>query len=203
MKLTFNLIVAAGLVVSIISCSKNEGIKLQAHDSDRMMDSMHVMMSKMDTMSMTNDPDIDFAAMMRMHHQGAISMANLELQQGKNDSLKRTAQTIIDEQQKEIQDLTNILAGLAIDGSDPEFTMEQKANMEKMGKTADTQLITGDIDNDFATLMIVHHQSATDNASAYLHHGSNPDLLNMAKNMVKSQTMEIDELSTWLIANKR
>lgn len=203
MKLIFHLIIAVGLALFLISCSKNEGLKLQAHDSNRMMDTMHVMMGKMDTMKMTNDPDIDFAAMMRMHHQGAISMANLELQQGKNDSLKHIAQTIIDEQQKEIQDLTNILAGLIVDNSDPEFTMEQKANMEKAGKTADTQLITGDIDNDFSTLMIVHHQSATDNASAYLHHGSNPDLLNMAKNMVKSQTMEIDELAAWLIANKR
>lgn len=203
MKLIFNLVIAAGLGLFLTSCSKNEGIKLQAHNSNRMMDSMHAMMNKMDTMKMTNDPDIDFAAMMRMHHQGAISMANLELQQGKSDSLKRIAQTVIDEQQKEIQDLTNILAGVTVDNSDPEFTMEQKANMEKMGKTADTQLITGDIDNDFATLMIVHHQSATDNASAYLHHGSNPDLSNMAKNMVKAQTMEIDELAAWLIANKR
>ncbi|WP_431217122.1 DUF305 domain-containing protein [Puia sp. P3] len=190
-------------MLTVISCSKSDGIKIQAHDSNRMMDSMHVMMSKMDTMKMTNDPDIDFAAMMRMHHQGAIGMANLELQQGKNDSLKRTAQKVIDEQQKEIQQLSILLSTFTVDNSDPDFTMEQQNNMEKMGKLADTQLITGDIDNDFATLMIVHHQSATDNASAYLHHGSNADLLIMAKSMVKSQTMEIDELASWLIANKR
>jgi len=72
-----------------------------------------------------------------------------------------------------------------------------------MGKMADEQLITGDIDNDFATLMIIHHQSAIDNASSYLHHGDNEQIKTMAHNIVDSQTMEIIGLSNWLIANKR
>jgi uncharacterized protein (DUF305 family) len=141
--------------------------------------------------------------MMVMHHQGAINMANVELQAGKNDSLKRTAQKIINEQQAEIQEFNSILATLTVDNSDPAFTMEQMDNMTKMGKMADVQLITGDIDNDFATLMIIHHQSAIDNASAYLHHSNNTQLKAMANNIVRSQNMEIEELSSWLIANKR
>lgn len=203
MKTTSYLVVATSILLSIASCSKNNGFKLQAHNSNLMMDSMHVMMSKMDTMKMTNDPDIDFAAMMRMHHQGAISMANLELQQGKNDSMKRTAQMIIDVQTQEIHQLTTILSILSVDNSDAEFAMEQKNNMDKMDKTADTQLITGDIDNDFATLMIVHHQAASDNASAYLHHGSNADLKTMAAGMITAQTKEMEELASWLKTNKR
>ena len=203
MKTTFFMLAVASILLSIVSCSKSDGIKLQAHDSNRMMDSMHVMMSKMDTMKITNDPDIDFAAMMKMHHEGAISMANLELQQGKNDSMKRTAQMIIDMQTQEIHQLTTILSMLSEDNTDAEFAMEQKNNMEKMDKTADTQLITGDIDNDFATLMIVHHQAASDNASAYLHHGSNADLKTMAAGMITAQTKEIADLASWLKANKR
>ena len=81
--------------------------------------------------------------------------------------------------------------------------MEQMDNMMKMGKAADVQLITDDIDNDFATLMMVHHQSAIDNASAYLHHGNNAQLKTMANNIVMSQNKEIDELADWLKANKR
>lgn len=138
-----------------------------------------------------------------MHHQGAINMANVELQDGKNDSLKRTAQKIINEQQAEIQQFNTILATLTVDNSDPSFTMEQMDNLMKMSKTADVQLITGDTDNDFATLMIVHHQSAIDNASSYLHHGNNAQIKAMANNIVSAQNMEIVELSSWLIANKR
>lgn len=75
--------------------------------------------------------------------------------------------------------------------------------MEKMGKVADMQVITGDIDNDFATLMMSHHQSASDNASAYLHDGNNAQLKTIANNIINAQTMEIGELADWLKVNKR
>lgn len=201
MKHLFLLAMMGGLLVS---CKKNNSkIELKSHDSDEMMGIMHQMMSKMDTMQKTNDPEIDFAKMMRMHHQGAIDMANLELQKGSNDSLKKTAQKIINEQQAEIQQLNAILASLSPDNSDPSFTMELMEAMQKGSKAADVQLITGDIDNDFATLMIGHHQTAIDNASAYLHHGNNAQLKTMANNIVSSQTREIQELADWLKSNKR
>ncbi len=204
MKKLLGAALFTSILFCIFSCSKDDDdINLDDHDSNRMMDTMHVMMSKMDTMHMTNDPDIDFAMMMKMHHMGAISMANLELQEGKNNSMKTTAQHIIDMQQQEIQELNTILASITPDKPDPEFTVEQKSNMEKMGKTADVQLITGDIDNDFATLMIIHHQAALDNASAYLHHGSHDGLKMMANSMITMQSQEIKDLSSWLITNRR
>ncbi len=192
------------VLLAVCSCSKDDkGVQLQNHDENRMMDSMHAMMSRMDSVQKTNDPEIDFATMMIIHHEGAIGMANLELQSGNNDSLKHIAQKIITEQQSEIEQLKNELIGLTVDNNDPAFSMEQMNNMMKSGKDADIQIITGDIDNDFATLMIVHHQGAIDNASAYLHHGNSPMLKTMATNTVTSQTKEIGELADWLKANKR
>ncbi len=198
------LLFAAIVLVALSACKKdNNGIELQSHDQNRMMDTMHAVMSRMEALPKTNDPEIDFAKMMIIHHQGAISMANVELQDGKNDSLKRTAQKIINEQQAEIMKFDSILASITEDNSDPVFTKEQLDNMMKGGKAADVQLITGDIDNDFATLMIVHHQGAIDNASAYLHHGNNAQLITMATDIVTTQVKEIGELADWLKANKR
>lgn len=201
-----NMIFLAGAVsiAWLSACKKtNNGLVLQNHDANRLMDTMHAMMSRMEAMPKTNDPEIDFSKMMIMHHQGAINMANVELQSGSNDSLKRTAQKMITEQQAEIQQLNTILATLTVDNSDPEFTMENMDNMTKGSKIADIQIITGDIDNDFATLMTGHHQTAIDNAAAYLHHGNNAQLKMMSNNIVMSQTKEIQELSDWLKANKR
>lgn len=147
--------------------------------------------------------EIDFVKMMMMHHQGAINMANVELQSGTNDSFKKNSTKDITEQQSEIQQFNTILAGLTVDNSDPSFAAKQMENMMKGGKVADIQVITGNIDNDFATLMIVHHQGAIDNASAYLHHSNNTQLKTMSTNIVNSQSMEIQEMSNWLIANKR
>ena len=45
---------------------------------------MKDMSGKMSSMPMSGDPDADFAMMMRIHHQGAIDMANAELSNGKN-----------------------------------------------------------------------------------------------------------------------
>ncbi len=199
------IILGSLLVILIGACSKNSNNNqyLQPHDVNLMMDSMHAMMSRMENMPMTNDPEIDFSKMMMMHHQGAINMANVELRSGKNDSLKRIAQKIISEQQKEIQQFQSILASLTVNNMDMDYMMEQMEGMKKMDASMDVQLITGDIDNDFATLMMIHHQSAIDNASGYLHHGNNAELKTIANNIIKSQTMEIEELGNWLKANRR
>lgn len=198
-------VIGSAVVIMFAACTKSNDNNqyLQPHDANRMMDTMHAMMSRMESMTMTNNPEIDFVKMMMMHHQGAVSMANVELQSGSNDSLKRTAQKIITEQQAEITQFNTILATLTVDNRDTFFSMEQMDNMTKMGKAADVQLITADIDNDFASLMMVHHQSAIDNASAYLHHGNNAQIKTMATTIVTSQNMEIVELGNWLIANKR
>ena len=51
----------------------------------------------------SSDPDRDFAAMMIPHHQGAVDMAKIELQFGKNPVLSRPAQGIVVEQLQEIE----------------------------------------------------------------------------------------------------
>jgi uncharacterized protein (DUF305 family) len=61
---------------------------------DKMMAGMNV--------KPTGDVDVDFAAMMIPHHQGAIDMALAELRYGKNEQLRRIAQEIIVDQQQEI-----------------------------------------------------------------------------------------------------
>ena len=206
MKTKFILFaVATSVSIFLFSCKKETGtgLVLQSHDDNRMMDSMHVMMGQMNMMNMTKDPEIDFAKMMILHHQGAINMSQAEISAGTNDSLKTFAQKVINKQRAEIIQLQDILSGLTVDNMDMEYNMEQMANMEKSGRTADVQLITGDIDNDYATLMLIHHQSAIDDASGYLHHGNNAQLKTIATTIVSDQTIEIQELANWLKANKR
>lgn len=201
-----NFFIGLTIIAGFYSCNDDndpKGLVLQSHDENIMMDSLHAMSTRMDAMMPTNDPEIDFLKMMKMHHEGAINMAKVELQIGNNTELKEMAQKIITDQLEEIQEINGILSTLSIDNSDPVFTTEQKNNMLKMDKNADAQPFTGDIDNDFATLMIVHHQSATDNASAYLHHGNNDQIKEMAKMMITMQTQEIIELSGWLKNNRR
>jgi uncharacterized protein (DUF305 family) len=74
---------------------------------------MHSAMQRMQqdmSSGMTGDPDIDFARMMIPHHQGAIDMARLQLEHGKNPQLRQMAQKIIEDQEREIATLKEWLA---------------------------------------------------------------------------------------------
>ena len=204
MKSTFFFMGCFLFLFLFVACDKNEnGLQLQSHDDNRMMDSMHAAMSRMEAIPKTNDPEIDFPKMMIMHHQAAINMGNVQKQEGRNDSLKRFSQKMINAQQMEIQQLNAILVSESVNNSVPAFTMEQMDHMKKMDEMADVQQITGDIDNDFATLMIFHHNSAIENSEAYLKYGNNTQLKTLAQKMLDDQKKEIKELSDWLRTNKR
>ncbi len=55
---------------------------------------------------MAEDPDIAFACGMIPHHQGAIAMAEVELQHGDSEPMKEMARKIIEAQEREIAELT-------------------------------------------------------------------------------------------------
>jgi uncharacterized protein (DUF305 family) len=69
-----------------------------------MKESMSGMMKGMQEMPISGDTDRDFAAMMKMHHQGAIDMAQVELASGKDPQLRKMAKEIISAQKKEIRE---------------------------------------------------------------------------------------------------
>ena len=65
---------------------------------------------KMSSMKMTGNTDVDFAMMMRIHHLGAIDMAQAELRDGKDPQMKKMATAIIAAQKKEIAQFDKFLA---------------------------------------------------------------------------------------------
>lgn len=65
---------------------------------------------KMASMKMTGNTDVDFAMMMRIHHLGAIDMAQAELRDGKDPQMKEMATAIIAAQKKEIATFDRFLA---------------------------------------------------------------------------------------------
>lgn len=205
MKTTFKTLALIALLGFTTACSDeddDDAVKIQAHDQNQMMTVMHEMMAEMHTMKMTQDPDIDYAEMMKMHHMGAIEMAELELRSGNNSEMKAMAQAIVDAQKKEITQLDSFLATSTPTTMNMEFHMQMMEGMERMGKQADLQIINGNIDQDFATLMIGHHQSATEMAQMQLLMGKSTQLKSLSSMIIEEQNKEITQFQTWLLANR-
>jgi len=193
------------LTTFIITACKDDpdGLIVQDHDKNEFMMIMHSMNSRMDAMQMTGDADHDFASMMVIHRQGAIDMANKELEKGDDATIRGMAQQIIDKQTAEMAELTSWLQDHT-PGQNAEgqmFDTEMMKTMEKMKNWKDIQVLTGDADIDFTELMIVHHQTAVDNAESLLHHGDDADMKEKATMMIEDQNKEITDMAGWLKAN--
>jgi uncharacterized protein (DUF305 family) len=57
----------------------------------------------------SGDPDVDFARAMIAHHQGAIDMARILLEHGRDPETRQLAEEIVAAQEKEIQFLRSWL----------------------------------------------------------------------------------------------
>jgi uncharacterized protein (DUF305 family) len=106
--------VAAGVLIAASSAafgqmSMEKKDSMSGTDSGRMRGSMTTMMKDMESMKLSGDTDKDFARMMKIHHQGAVEMAQVELKNGKDEKLRTMAKKIIDAQQKEIKEFDDWL----------------------------------------------------------------------------------------------
>lgn len=76
----------------------------------KMRKSMDEMHSKMGSMKMSGDVDHNFVMMMRAHHEGALEMAQVEVDGGKDLAAIKAARKIISAQKKEIAEFDAWLA---------------------------------------------------------------------------------------------
>ena len=99
----------AGMGMSGMKGDTNKPMPMKGSGMD-MKSMMMDMEGKMSAMKPSGNTDVDFAMMMRMHHQAAITMAEAELQNGKDPQMRVLAKDIIYAQKKEIAIFDKFLA---------------------------------------------------------------------------------------------
>jgi len=78
------------------------------------------------------------------------------------------------------------------------FMHAMKDSMERMDNGMKSAPMNGDIDHDFATMMMPHHQGAIDMAKAELLYGKDSVMRRLAEEIVVDQQSEIQVMQLWL-----
>lgn len=125
------------------------------------------------------------------HHMAATAMAKYVDNEAPHDEIKKLANSIITSQSQQISDLQNIAIaqGYNLQPPDPQMLDDMTAMLK--GKTG------ADLEKQFMSDMIKHHQAALDMAKPAATNASNADIKQIASNIITEQTKEIDQLKSW------
>jgi uncharacterized protein (DUF305 family) len=140
--------------------------------------------------------DKAFIDAMVPHHQGAVEMAEVALQNAEHEEIKQLSRNIISTQRAEIEELKAIKRQ---EFGTSEVPMEMSAQeMQMMGMTDPEALANRDpFDKAFIDAMIPHHESAIEMAQVALEESDKPRIKELAKNIVTAQQREIEQMLQW------
>jgi uncharacterized protein (DUF305 family) len=141
--------------------------------------------------------DERFIDAMVPHHQGAIAMAEVALENAQHAEIKDLSRNIVSTQQAEIEELKSIKKEEFGTSNVPmEMSQEQ---MQGMGMMMDPQELARSepFDRAFIDAMIPHHQSAIEMAKVAYEKSENPRIKKLAENIVSAQQAEIEQMKRW------
>ncbi|BDP44656.1 hypothetical protein DAETH_46250 (plasmid) [Deinococcus aetherius] len=141
--------------------------------------------------------DRAFFSMMIPHHQSAIEMSRAALPRLRDPLVRAWAQSIIDEQQKEIAEMQNELQRLG--GPDTARQTRMRQAMSSMGQMM-TQMMgqSRSPDHAFLEMMTPHHGSANEMANVALQNGQSDHVLGIAQRIIMAQADEMHDFKDWL-----
>ena len=141
--------------------------------------------------------DERFIDAMVPHHQGAIDMAEVALENAEHPELLQLAENVISTQQGEIEQLRSIKEQEF--GTSEVPTQMSPEEMEMMGMEDPAELANQrPFDEAFINAMIPHHESAISMAQVALAESDNPAVRDLAGRIVDDQTREIEQMRGWL-----
>lgn len=148
-----------------------------------------------------NDADLAFAKGMLPHHQGAVAMAEVELKYGKDETMRKLAEDIIQAQQAEIEQMQRWIAEHPDTEKQENTEAMQQAYHESM-QAMHTDMMSGIAESNpdmaFAKGMLPHHQGAVAMAEVELKYGKDDAMRKLAENIIQAQQSEIKLMQDWI-----
>ena len=173
------------------SSGSEDGMQGMAHGSESTDEASEMLMENGDY------SDERFIDAMVPHHQGAIEMAQVALENAEHPEILALAEEIVAAQETEIEQLKAIKQEQF---GTSEVSMDTSAEeMEGMGMAMDPQeLATQEpFDKAFIDNMIPHHESAIAMAQVVLEESEIPEIREIAGDIVDAQEREIEQMRSW------
>jgi len=150
---------------------------------------------------MMGDIDRHFIEQMIPHHEGAVTMADLALTRAEHAELRQLAETIKRDQTREINQMRawyQSWYGVDAPADDSAFGGRGSGG-GMMSDDADLKVLEAaqEFDKEFIEQMIPHHQMAVMMARMLLAHSDRPEMQELARSIIESQTNEIEQMQDW------
>lgn len=165
------------------------------------------MMHNMDLGTTDANYDLRFIDAMRIHHRGAIDMANQAEQKSQRSEIKSLARNIIITQNREENELLtkwrkqwypNAPQELVMYGGKEKSTMPMSAEYRQMmSMQRDLGVADAQFDLRFMNAMISHHEGAIVMAKDALQKSNRPEIKQLAQEIANSQQAEVDQMKQW------
>jgi uncharacterized protein (DUF305 family) len=141
--------------------------------------------------------DERFIDAMAPHHQGAVEMAEVALENAEHPELRQLAENVLSTQRAEIEELRSIKEE---EFGDSELPTEMGSEeMETMGMTENPEELANQepFDEAFIDEMIPHHESAIEMARVANEESDNPRIQDLSARIIEAQQREIEQMREW------
>src|SRR5688500_10777504 len=148
------------------------------------------------SMNMNNEMPFDamFIDSMIEHHQGAIDMAEMAIDQAEHEELRTMAQDIVAAQTTEIEQMQSWRSEWY-----PDLDATDGMDMA-MGDMTISEDASIPFDQRFIQAMISHHAGAIEMAEMALEQAEHEEIRTLADAIIAAQNAEIEQMQAWLEA---
>lgn len=162
--------------------------------------------SKVKAVKLTNNPENDYSSVMAIFLGGAISLSQKEISKGKDNTMKDLAKRTDKRIKSEISDFNK--------AKDKQASKKEKETgqgittstlftaMDIMMDRLRSYSPTGDLDYDFASILVIHHQTATGLSQAFLENSIDSDLTKTAQKLIYQDEQDIEQMLEWKAKRK-
>lgn len=215
LKVTVGALLVSAVLVGATACGSQQASQDTAEVAQEGMDHGAMDHGSMDhgshSMSMDLGPkdetfDLRFIDAMILHHQGAVEMAEVALENSSRPEIQNLAEAIISAQEQEISQMQQWRqAWYPEAGADPIMYDNSQGTMMPMSAEMQAAMLMStdlgksddEFDLRFIQAMIPHHEGALEMAQEALEKSDRTEIRQLAEAILTSQQQEIDQMQQW------